>query len=163
MLSEITKLWFDARPGVIQQLQNTEIEHIDTYNKLLYIILTEFNKVVDADETKYDWDKFKLDIKQIDYGDYQGTLILTFAKDIYQPSASDTYYTYVEYGSCSGCDTLMNIIYSNPFCYDNYDDLTDDDKEEYNKAKEHQINDLLTLCLHMIERTALFADADIYN
>jgi len=157
MLREFTKLWFEARPGVIWQLQNMQIEHIDTYTKLLHIMLTEFNKVIDEDDTKYDGDKFNLNIKQIDYGDYQGTLILAFAKDVYQPSASETYYTYVEYGSCSGCDTLLSIVHNSPFCYDEYDELDDADKEEYDKIKEQQINDLLTLCLHMVEKIASFA------
>jgi hypothetical protein len=51
----------------------------------------------------------------------------------YQP---DNYWaTKVYYGSCSGCDTLQHILaYS---------------EESFN---EQQINDLMTLSLHMLQR-----------
>ena len=55
-----------------------------------------------------DW--FRLsDLTIVDYGDYQGTLIFIIPYDTYQPGANETYYTIVEYGSCSGCDLLQNI------------------------------------------------------
>lgn len=156
MLREFTNLWFEARPGVKARLEETQLEHVDTYTKLLHIILQEFNNVIDKDDTKSDSDKFREDIKQIDYGEYQGTLILTFAKDTYQPTAEETFYTYVEYGSCSGCDTLQNIIYSGPYCYMEYSTLNEDEKIEYDNCKKTQIDDLLALCLHMIERITSF-------
>ena len=48
-------------------------------------------------------------ITMIDNGGYQGTLlfILPFYAD--PPSESDYLMTFVDYGSCSGCDTLQSI------------------------------------------------------
>lgn len=46
-------------------------------------------------------------IHEIDDGDYQGTLLYVIADGSYQPS---TYWAVsVDYGSCSGCDTLEAI------------------------------------------------------
>jgi hypothetical protein len=48
-------------------------------------------------------------ITTIDDGDYQGTLMFLIPKDCYQPSESEYLLTFIDYGSCSGCDTLMGI------------------------------------------------------
>jgi len=69
-------------------------------------------------------------IHQIDDGDYQGTLLFIIPEDCYQPH--DYWYVKVFYGSCSGCDTLLNII---DCSYD----------------KEQQVNDLFTLALHVVQ------------
>lgn len=69
-------------------------------------------------------------IHQIDDGDYQGTLLYLIASSGYQPSVY--WYVFVSYGSCSGCDTLESIR----------DDSAD---------KETQIDDLMTLALHIVQ------------
>ena len=48
-------------------------------------------------------------ITEIDNGDYQGTLIFLIPQDAYQPAEYEYLITYVYYGSCSGCDTLLAI------------------------------------------------------
>lgn len=70
-------------------------------------------------------------IHEIDDGDYQGTLLFVIPEDLYQPY--DYWYVKVAYGSCSGCDTLLSILYGS------------DDREQ-------QINDLFTLALHILQR-----------
>lgn len=55
--------------------------------------------------SKWDCDN----ITQVDNGDYQGTLLFLIPMDTYQPSEYEYLMTYVGYGSCSGCDTLMAI------------------------------------------------------
>lgn len=68
----------------------------------------------------------------IDDGDYQGTQLFIFPERCYQPSRY--WAVYVSYGSCSGCDTLEGIrSYS--------DDPPDED----------QINQLMTLALHIVQ------------
>ena len=57
------------------------------------------------DENEWDVNK----IKEIDDGDYQGTLLYLIPEDTYQPNSSEYLMTFVEYGSCSGCDTLQAI------------------------------------------------------
>ena len=69
-------------------------------------------------------------ISEIDDGDYQGTLLFVIPEEIYQPY--DYWYVRVFYGSCSGCDTLQDILY----CSD---------------SKEQQIDDLFTLALHIFQ------------
>lgn len=46
-------------------------------------------------------------IHKVDDGDYQGTLIFVIGETGYQPSRY--WYVKVDYGSCSGCDTLQDI------------------------------------------------------
>ena len=71
-------------------------------------------------------------VHEIDDGDYQGTLVYIIGATGYQPS---TYWAVmVNYGSCSGCDTLESIRhYSN-------ETPTDD-----------QVNDYMTLALHIAQ------------
>lgn len=71
-------------------------------------------------------------IHEINDGDYQGTLVFIIADGGYQPS--DYWYVMVDYGSCSGCDTLQGIR-----CY------TDaaPDKE--------QVKEYMTLALHIVQ------------
>ena len=75
-------------------------------------------------------------ITQIDNGDYQGTLIYLIPFDTYQPSEGEYLMTYVGYGSCSGCDTLLSIIDYYP-C----------------RATEKQVSQLLALCKDIVTNT----------
>ena len=73
-------------------------------------------------------------ITEIDNGDYQGTYLYLIPANTYQPSADEYLMTYVYYGSCSGCDTLQAI------------------QEGWSEIlKEDQINDFMTLSLHLLE------------
>lgn len=69
-------------------------------------------------------------IHEIDDGDYQGMLLFVIPADEWQPY--DYWYVRVFYGSCSACDTLQSILYDS------------DDRDQ-------QINDLLTLALHIFQ------------
>lgn len=55
------------------------------------------------------------DVLTIDDGDYQGALIFVIHREIYQPSPPEYMMTCAYYGSCSGCDVLMDIQCA---CYD---------------------------------------------
>jgi hypothetical protein len=86
--------------------------------------------ILNAPSDKYDY-KWQVDeIITIDNGSYQGTQLFVIPMDTYQPSEYEYLMTYVGYGSCSGCDTLLNI--------QNYD---------YDKpATEKQVNYFMQLC-----------------
>lgn len=71
-------------------------------------------------------------IHVIDDGDYQGTLVFVIAANGYQPD--DYWYVKVDYGSCSGCDTLQAIT-----------EYSDD------PPTESQIKDYMTLALHIVQ------------
>lgn len=72
-------------------------------------------------------------ITVIDNGNYQGTLMFLIPKDCYQPSESEYLLTFVDYGSCSGCDTLMGI----QGCGDT-------------KPTEQQLKDYMELCKDLV-------------
>lgn len=70
-------------------------------------------------------------ITTIDNGDYQGTQLFVIPMDTYQPCEYEYIMTYANYGSCSGCDTLLNI---------QYDSVDEDTK----------VNDYMTLCKDLV-------------
>lgn len=71
-------------------------------------------------------------IHQIDDGNYQGTLLFVIAANGYQPN--DYWFVKVDYGSCSGCDTLQAIC-------------------EYSSEQptEAQVDQYMTLALHVVQ------------
>ena len=80
---------------------------------------------------KNEWNENK--IKEIDDGDYQGTLLYLIPEDTYQPNSSEYLMTFVEYGSCSACDTLQTIQ-----CYLDI------------RSRDKSIDDLMNLCKDLI-------------
>lgn len=96
-----------------------EIEYIDIVREVVKIVGT-------GDFSEMDYGN----IHEIDDGDYQGTLLYVIPENCYQP---DVYwYVMVDYGSCSGCDTLLAIIFG-----------ADD--------AERVLDDLMTLSLHIVQ------------
>lgn len=93
-----------------------------------YILNDEENGYIDT------WNHKRITV--IDDGDYQGTEIFLIPSGSYQPGPDNYLMTYVYYGSCSGCDTLMSI-----------QDYYEDDKV----PTESQVKDYMTLCLHLIQ------------
>ncbi len=81
----------------------------------------------------------KLDVEnitEIDDGDWQGTLLFLIPFKTYQPSESEYLMTYIDYGSCSGCDTLQAI-----------QDWSGD------KLTSQQVTDFMTLCKDILCNT----------
>ena len=72
-------------------------------------------------------------ITVVDDGNYQGTLMFLIPKDCYQPEESEYLLTFVNYGSCSVCDTLMGI--------QGFDD---------SKPTEQQLIDYMVLCKDLV-------------
>ena len=120
-----------------EYLKATPQSEYDTYKALL---IKTIELCLNNSELYYD--NFDINkITEIDDGDYQGTLLFLVPLDIYQPAEYDYITTYVGYGSCSGCDTLLGIS--------NYSwDLPTDD----------QVNLYLILCLHMVEHMEWFRE-----
>jgi hypothetical protein len=81
-----------------------------------------------------EWDSEKITV--VDNGDYQGTKLFLIPKVGYQPEEYEYLMTYVGYGTCSGCDTLLEI---QSYSYDN--DL----------PTEQQLKDYMTLCKHLVD------------
>lgn len=77
--------------------------------KYIELVKAVVNFVLNDENNSYcsRWDEER--IHEIDDGHYSGTLIYLIPTDNYEPSASDYLITFVEYGSCSGCDTLLHL------------------------------------------------------
>lgn len=115
-------------------LEQNEYIRYDRVVKILVKFLSNGNMAYSpyGDSRSYELDPGR--ITEIDHGEYQGTLIYVIGEPGYQPS--NYVVTKVDYGSCSGCDTLDRI-------------LEDSDNQT------QQLNDLLTLCLHIIQHMKL--------
>ena len=127
----------DLRAEIATRTDHTEWSYQDLFTLLCKVVING------GDIPSYQ----KLDtfnITKIDYGDYQGTIIFIIPLDTYQPSSYDTFYTVVEYGSCSGCDTLQSI------------QANGDYGETVPNAT--QVNDYMELCLHMLQRFHAFEE-----
>lgn len=71
----------------------------------------------------------------IDDGSYQGTLVYVIPEAGYQPSRY--WYCRIAYGSCSACDTLEGILTT----------------YEFDDRIETALDDLMALCLHIVQGT----------
>lgn len=130
MNKEIIDKWELYKNDLKDYFKNNEIKEYYGYgiivSKIIELII---NKNIDYGEYNYE------NILRIDDGSYQGTEIYITHRNFSQPSVEDYIYTSVYYGSCSGCDTLQAIC-------------------DYSAGKpnESQLNDFMTLALHLIQK-----------
>jgi len=110
---------------------NNEERKYDYLVKLVvdYILNEEGSKEGDPDV----WDSEK--IYQIDDGEWSGTLLFLIPKKTYVPAEYEYLMTYADYGSCHGCDTLLQIQ-----GYDNEGKL----------PTGQQVDDYMTLCRDLV-------------
>ena len=78
------------------------------------------------------WDSKNITV--VDNGDYQGTPMFLIPRKNYQPSEYEYLMTFVSYGSCSGCDTLIAI----------------QDCASEKDLTESQVKDFMTLCKDLL-------------
>lgn len=135
MIKEFTTYWEKNKGDLEEFLKTTKQEKYASYKSLVEAL---FEKVINPNV------KNKFDTKNIliiDDGDYQGTQIFLLHRYTYQPSISDYVYTNTYYGSCTGCDTLLAIS--------DYNDRYPNDK---------QVEDYMTLCLHLLQKCHFMGD-----
>ena len=129
MDKRVINLW-DTHKGKLEAFFATHrMEEYDSYEKIVKLIITE---VLNGGD---DGLNLSLDITTIDDGDWQGTYLFIVHEDTYQPDINKYWFTHNEYGSCTGCDTLLGIM--------GYDEGI---------PKPRQVKDLMTLSLHLIQR-----------
>ena len=132
MNKEIISKWDKNKNRLERFIRTNNME--DVGYKTLVSLIVEY--VLNNPDDPDDWDNFDIEkIYAIDDGGYQGTLLFLIPKNMYQPSQYDYLVTYVNYGSCSGCDTLQAIQ-----SYE-YSDLPND----------KQVKDYMQLCLHLTQ------------
>lgn len=141
MIKEFISAWDENKNKLEEYFRVTSQKEYTTYNDILKAIIT---KVINP----YIKDKFDihyplnegLDINKIhiiDDGHYQGTLIFIVPCKVYQPDTSAYIVFSVDYGSCSGCDTLQHIQYLG---------------NESGLPTDRQLLDYMTLALHMVQK-----------
>lgn len=131
MIEKFTKRWFERNHMVRAEF---EAALPDNYTDIVKAVVTMLH-----DEDEYG----SIDpsrIHEIDDGDYQGTLLYVIGASDYQPSTY--WYVKVYYGSCSGCDTLQDILEGN---------YGHESEEEAQEWKRHAIDQLMTLALHIVQ------------
>lgn len=126
MLTELTDPFVERKGEFIARLQD-ELETEDYWSVSYSGLLARALEMIDTtpwyESGVYSPDYEK--IKVVDFGDYQGTLVLVVGAQGYQPYRH--WVTAVSYGSCSACDTIQEAC---------------DDKD---------YESLYTLALHMLQ------------
>lgn len=141
MIKEFVNQWDKNKKVLEEYFRTHKQEEYDEYSKIVKLLI----QYVLNEGLKGDCDEIKINpdtLTEIDFGDYQGTLIYIFAQDTYQPSTNDTFYTSVEYGSCSGCDTLQAI---QGYCLEEF-------------PNEKQVEGYMKLSLDILQRINRFKD-----
>ncbi len=95
----------DRLKKVIAEIPKEERMRWD-YEDIIKLII---DNILNPGSQPIGWHRWSNDIHEINDGNYQGTLIYLIHRLCYQPSAYDYLITYVDYGSCSGCDALQGI------------------------------------------------------
>lgn len=141
MIKEFVNQWDKNKKELEEYFRTHKQEEYNKYSKIVKLLI----QYVLNEGLKDDCDGIKINpdtLTEIDFGDYQGTLIYVFAEDTYQPSTNETFYTSVGYGSCSGCDTLQDI-------------------QEYGLEElpnEEQVEDYMKLSLNILQKINRFKD-----
>lgn len=131
MLKIMVEKWDKNKARLEEKLKNMQMTY--EYKDLVKIT---FEQIYNYEERNWEMLNTK-DITEIDNGDYQGTLLYLIPFKTYQPTETEYLMTYVGYGSCSGCDTLLGI--------------TGYDTEKLPNKK--QLKELMMLCKDIIQNT----------
>ncbi len=105
MLRYCRDKWYENKGKLEVALRETEGLNECDYKTLVEMVVEHILNPADGYDDTYDKGK----ITVIDDGDYQGTQLFMIPADRYQPSENEYLLTFVNYGSCSGCDTLKSI------------------------------------------------------
>lgn len=130
MLKIIIEQWDKNKDILKEELKNINLNDIDY--KTLVKMAFQYVYNTNNEDNSVDIER----INQIDDGDYQGTLLYTIPFDTYQPAEYQYLMTYIDYGSCSGCDTLLSIIGT-----------------DKGIPSEEQLKDLMILCKDILQNT----------
>lgn len=129
---EIINLWEKNKDRLREYISKTEQKEYDEYEELVKLIVEYILK-------PDDWNVEK--IKVIGNDDYHGLQVFLMPEKTYEPSKY--LMTYTNYGSCSGCDTLLKIS--------DYDD---------GLPSEQQVSDYMTLLLHLVQNMQIIGESE---
>lgn len=142
MLKVLAKQWCKNR----NQLKNYLKDNYGKLNLLTYkdIVKIAFEQIYENEPRALDLER----VTEIDDGDYQGTLLFIIPFKTYQPSHYEYLMTYIEYGSCSSCDTLQSL--QADCYYYGYDAGQAEAEEDFINQK---INGFMHLCKDILCNT----------
>lgn len=157
MLNYCKVKWAENEGKLKKVIENSTNHHDWSYGDLVKMIVRFILNPVSYDEY-YEWSEH---IAEIDDGDCQGTLLYLIHRDDYQPDSYEYLITYVDYGSCCGCDTLQSIQYE-----------SDND----GLPMKEQVKDYMALCRDIVthmkcpfglteefEEAVMEEEDDVYN
>lgn len=132
---------------------------LPSYIKLVeYIVVEILNGGVSVEGDQYKWQENDFwddqNVQESNFGGWQGTAVYLIA-----PASGNIdggynlLVTIAEYGSCSYCDALQNIISRAESCREN-DPETFFEGADWNSL----VDGLMALCLHMIQRMKRLCD-----
>lgn len=137
MEKEIIKRWECGKDNLQKYLSTHKIEgNCESYKDLVRVL------IVECLNYPPDCAKFSTDFVCVDDGHYQGTQLFILHYDLYQPDIEEYFMFDNDYGSCSGCDTLLSIIGYG------LDSIPSPD----------MVKSLMTLCLHLVQRMKCVAN-----
>lgn len=131
MLKIMAEKWEKNKKFLEEELKSWNMR--SNYKDLVKIT---FDCIFNDEDCGYGKDLDIENITEIDDGEYQGTLLYLIPFNTCQPNEYDYLMTYVNYGSCGGCDALLSIT-------DYGEDL----------PNERQLKELMQLCLNIIQNT----------
>lgn len=108
MLKYCVDKWFENCGKLETAIRQDENIKACDYRYLLQLVV--INILNSGANEKNQFDETKITIA--DNGEYSGTQLFLIPRKTYTPGASDYLLTYVEYGSCTVCDTLEKVQYS---------------------------------------------------
>lgn len=104
MIKEFLEKWWKYKDNMESYFRGFEdISGVEYHGIVKALVENILNQGVE-------WCKLSKEVKVIDDGDYEGTMIFIFHNDTCTPSITDYFFTHNYYGSCSGCDTLLSIV-----------------------------------------------------
>lgn len=137
MDKEIIKRWEKGKENLREWFEMTPQSEYDSYSKVVSALIKNCLNYGDLSDDE----EFSEDFDVSDHGNWQGTQIFLLHKDVYRPDISNYYIFDNYYGSCSGCDTLLSIS-----------------RYEEGIPTKEQVDEYMTLCLHMVQRMRWLGD-----
>ena len=134
-MTRMMKKCWDANKDKLRNLlaERTDLNGCE-YNDLVKLT---FETIYNAHTDLAGYPTLNVDnITIIDDGDYQGTLLFLIPFNTYQPSEYEYVMSFINYGSCSGCDALQGVQ-----SWGNYG------KE---KPTEEQLDGFMNICKDLI-------------
>ena len=133
MINSIIEQWDLNNHNLKQYFESTEQREYCDYKEILSLIFELVVEKVDKDGVSFTIQKEN--IRTIDDGEYEGTIIYIIPIDRPFIDVSDYLITDNYYCSCSGCDALLSIS----DC-------------ESKKPNEIQVKEYMTIALHLVQK-----------